>query len=703
VGFGVRQVGSGMGRRLLIQPTSEDSKIQFHPADGTGLSRPAAARIAAEVRKLVRRSFQLLPVDLPAEFPFTEFKGVGSGDGGAIALPLQLSGAAPPPGGLQAITGTFVGASGFAFAVSSDYARSLIDVEAIREGITRLSYSTGWTTYHFRFTSGPTLTFRSGLIEVSGRIEAEASWAPDVTISFKVAITLLLDGPTQLVSLQRVGEPDVDVEYIPDSWVQGEVRTEVDKALAANTPSVQRVFRDARQKLVDGLRRFEETASATYAGIEISPDGITVRGEIGSGTPRPAPVVEIAETPDGAAFTGLRSWIPGGRLDRLVWSWVDHSSPIPSPWAGVTMFAEEAHRFVFPKPVGLTDLSQVCLRVEGAQILPGGQTVPVAGGTTCRVPEPTIVLDMPSWWEPVTVPMWRPDVPDGAILREAMVGHVTVQGDPGSRDVLTQNHLVYFLDRRADRPLRALASVLSSMRRRVALGLLVVVPPGTFDGRRREVEAELGSLGEGPLGGVHVTEDDEGGWTRTFAPSRLPATYLVDARRRFAWRHEGDLEPHILAAALDRHVVPAPVPRRRPLRLAISRGQRAPDAIFRDDNDRQLALHRARGSQIILAFWQSWSAPCLRELARLQAARGRGVGTALVVAFHGGKDEGALGDVRRRLGLTFVLAHDAHQRVARAFGIRCWPTTVRLDSEGRVEHVRFGFSPDRSADADRVV
>ena len=31
-----------------------------------------------------------------------------------------------------------------------------------------------------------------------------------------------------------------------------------------------------------------------------------------------------------------------------------------------------------------------------------------------------------------------------------------------------------------------------------------------------------------------------------------------------------------------------------------------------------LALDRLRGQQVLLNFWQSWSAPCLRELRRLQ-------------------------------------------------------------------------------------
>ena len=67
-------------------------------------------------------------------------------------------------------------------------------------------------------------------------------------------------------------------------------------------------------------------------------------------------------------------------------------------------------------------------------------------GTTCQVQEPEFAIDVPSWWEPLTLPIWRPDLADTTILRDAIAGHVSVQGDvPGSEPV-SQNTLVYFAD-----------------------------------------------------------------------------------------------------------------------------------------------------------------------------------------------------------------------------------------------------------------
>ena len=92
-----------------------------------------------------------------------------------------------------------------------------------------------------------------------------------------------------------------------------------------------------------------------------------------------------------------------------------------------------------------------------------------------------------------------------------------------------------------------------------------------------------------------------------------------------------------------------------------------------------------------LNFWQSWSAPCLTDLGRLQRLHRAGRDTPFIVAFHGGKDGHALGEIRERLGLSFPLVQDSQQRIARRYGVRCWPTTIMVDAEGRLEHIQFGI------------
>jgi peroxiredoxin len=95
----------------------------------------------------------------------------------------------------------------------------------------------------------------------------------------------------------------------------------------------------------------------------------------------------------------------------------------------------------------------------------------------------------------------------------------------------------------------------------------------------------------------------------------------------------------------------------------------------------------------VFNFWQSWSAPCLKELGRLQRLHERaGARAPVIVAFHGGKDRAALDAIRKRHELRFSLVQDTDQRVARLYGVSCWPTTIVIDARGRLGRVQFGLS-----------
>src|SRR4029078_4414199 len=111
------------------------------------------------------------------------------------------------------------------------------------------------------------------------------------------------------------------------------------------------------------------------------------------------------------------------------------------------------------------------------------------------------------------------------------------------------------------------------MRRKAAsLVVIVVLPAGTFNNRRKDVEAKLASGGDSFPVLLLPTEDAEGGWTKTFGVTKMPAVHLINARRKFAWKHEGDVRAAALAAALAQHLLAAPAPRTHPLRLSIAPG-----------------------------------------------------------------------------------------------------------------------------------
>jgi|GEM_PF-1977187 len=687
--------------RLFIEPSTVDQQIDFTAAAGSGLSAVQAAAVGAQIRKALREGLLLLPVDLPTGFAFSEFKGLGSGNDAVLALPLQLSDRVPLPGAIAGVTASVVGSHGFAFAVSEEHVSRMIDVEAIKADLQARSFTLSIdlllgslsATYGLRFSSGPTITFAPGAVTVSGRVEAETSkrFAPNGFVSFSQKLRLRLNQGNQVVSLRTLGEPVVDKSwFIPRSLAVNEVKTTIANALEVSGPTVSQIFEDARNTLISGLQTFDGTASATYADVDITDDGVVIAGELAT-APRTAPVGLVEDADQGASFSAFQSWIPGGHLARLTWSWVEYPVNHVMPWAGVAKSVSELHRFILPKPPGITESSSICLRIDGTRLRPDGGEETVSGGTLCIVPMPPLSLNLPPWWEPLMVPVWPGDVAADAVLADSVAAHVSVQTEQ-PLDSAGRTVVVYFPDWDSRTPLDLLHRSLDGVRDRglVPAAALVVVPPGALNVSRREFEARLGLQVSPGSRVLHVAEDAEGGWTRTFAATTKPALFVVDGRRECVWKAMGRVDPAAAAAAIGARMAPTPGPRFRPLPARIAVGQRAPDVRFRDDQGNEQAVHRLRGHRAVFAFWQSWSAPSLEELRRLGRLQGRDESFRTVVAFHGGPRRKGFDDLRKEYGLTFPIVQDDEQRVARAFGVRCWPTTIEIDASGIIDRIQFG-------------
>jgi peroxiredoxin len=389
------------------------------------------------------------------------------------------------------------------------------------------------------------------------------------------------------------------------------------------------------------------------------------------------------------------------------------------PWEGQQKSATQAHGFTFPIPAAIQGRPSwskgVCLSIEGEQVDRHGRISPVTGfdkSGVCHVGshEPVLVVD--PLWEAIYGILWRPyPVPD-ATLEDAIAAHINALAHPRPAGGLTTNALVHFTGARPERPLQALSRALAAVRRQnVAVTLVLVMPVGAFRNRRAAVEETLGlsgeRFGEPPPGSeigaqqrsleerfhahLLITEDYGGGWTRTFDAGTTPSSYLMNARGEFVWKQEGNVDAGALTAAMDEHFLPAAAPRSLPLRLTVRCGERALDALFEEGQG--LALHRLRGHQVLLNFWQSWSAPCTRELRRLQRLYEEESNSGLViVAVNGGEERTVLAEARRQFNLAFTLVYDPGQRIAQLYGVHCWPTTISINPDGIVDRIQFGVA-----------
>lgn len=113
----------------------------------------------------------------------------------------------------------------------------------------------------------------------------------------------------------------------------------------------------------------------------------------------------------------------------------------------------------------------------------------------------------------------------------------------------------------------------------------------------------------------------------------------------------------------------------------------APEISFVGDGGQPLTLEDFRGRLVLLNFWATWCAPCVREmpaLDRLQQQVGKDRFEVLTLSM----DRKGLPAVKQFFDVN-KLAHlapyvDAKSKSMRAFGVRGLPTTFLIDRSGIV-------------------
>ncbi len=113
----------------------------------------------------------------------------------------------------------------------------------------------------------------------------------------------------------------------------------------------------------------------------------------------------------------------------------------------------------------------------------------------------------------------------------------------------------------------------------------------------------------------------------------------------------------------------------------------APLEVFQDLAGRRVRLADFAGRVVVLNFWATWCAPCVREMPSLEALqaalRADGLTVVAVSVDRGGAD--IIKPFAARLGLQEMeLYWDAKNTLSKAFGLTGLPTTFIIDRQGRI-------------------
>lgn len=125
----------------------------------------------------------------------------------------------------------------------------------------------------------------------------------------------------------------------------------------------------------------------------------------------------------------------------------------------------------------------------------------------------------------------------------------------------------------------------------------------------------------------------------------------------------------------------------------LSPGTSEPHAPLRlqDLGGREHDLGQLRGKVVLVHFWASWCAPCLREMPSLKRLASAGHPESLaVIAVNVGESELRAKAFSKRLGIEFPVLLDEDSAAFDRWGAMVLPTTYILDGEGRVRLVGRG-------------
>jgi len=119
-------------------------------------------------------------------------------------------------------------------------------------------------------------------------------------------------------------------------------------------------------------------------------------------------------------------------------------------------------------------------------------------------------------------------------------------------------------------------------------------------------------------------------------------------------------------------------------------GRVQPALELRDTTGRVWRLRDQTGRVVLVNFWASWCEPCVTEMPSLQALAKRQSGRVVVLAVNFKQSLPAIDAFVQRTGLTLPVVADPHGALARQWGVKVFPSTVVIDTQGKVRGVVQG-------------
>ena len=696
----VNQVASQVANVISIDVKASTAVINFTPHwSSTPITPEDLAGVTKLIRNSLRTSFLPSNAALPPGVGHMQFRTM-AGPQGAVAVLLDMDG---PAGNPASASQVFLGASdGFAFGIGADYVRSAFQPtldKVLEQQIDPVKFDIDGLVHTWHITYTVTLNTASVTLETGkivlifkGHAHTGTSWLPDFNFTVKQDITIAVDGPDAALEM---GNMSIDTSStIANVFKSGAIssmarardralRDSGAKATIAKMLSAEGNLGGFLRSLLTPARPTGPTQplefSLVYASAEIRPAGVILHGELGVPAWPPArveyePITTSDPGPGGHAtdalargpdYSALKTWIPGGSVERYVW----HRQ-------GMQGYSDE-NRFVLldqgPGSVVsdgssarlVAGYAPLCLTVHGIRPTAGGPVATEAvSATVCGYRS----FPFPGDWA-ITTEGLSANI---ALVQRSSTGRVDIVGHaapfkPAVRNT-GPNLLVYFPSAGDDDRIEELITAVRESGRDDAATAVLVVADAALMSRLPYSEA------------VTYIEDD-GAWRRRCGVNPgTSATLVIDSAGKILWRSESALDSRELAAVLGKVLSRVVESKATMLTASVRIGQLPPNFIFEHAPGQQLTLRKTVGRPVVIVFYRKSSEASVKAVRDAASSNESGA-IVLAVTPDPESDE----DLS-----PATIVRDSAGRIAAAYGVSMWPTTVNIDELGIVRKIDYG-------------
>lgn len=120
-------------------------------------------------------------------------------------------------------------------------------------------------------------------------------------------------------------------------------------------------------------------------------------------------------------------------------------------------------------------------------------------------------------------------------------------------------------------------------------------------------------------------------------------------------------------------------------------GSRAPSFDLLGLDGLTHTLDEYKGKLVVLNFWGTWCAPCVKEMPALQAQWEKWQNEdVVVIGINVGEDQMTIENFVKQVDIDFPILMDTGRDAVRSYGISPLPTTIFINSKGKIDNIHIG-------------